>query len=332
MKIDFYASQSNSVDHMAPVWNALPESHRGNFYITPNLIQHAESKIEKWDLLYSIFNKVLPSSPYPLLTASYGDMLHAWKQNPGRSLIRMEHGVGVTFGTAGYADGRGRRDKASLYLFPNEYLAAKHAANYDIPYQVIGTPKLDWLHWSGTRALDKTVCIGFHWGDRNTNPPESGSAFEYYKDIIPQLAGRFKIIGHGHPMAEIRLRKFFEGFGVEYVPDFNEVIKRAALLVHDISSVLYEFITTGKPVILLNAPWFRKEKHYGIRFWEYTDIGPMIDDRGQLGDAISLTLADPSPYEAARQRAKADLYPHFGYSAWRAVNSILEFLHEKTTA
>lgn len=332
MKIDFYASQPNSIDHIAPVWNALPEVHRGKFYILPDLVTHAERRIENNLFIYSIFNKVLPSSPHTLLTASYGDMLHAWKQSPGRMLIRMEHGVGVTFGTAGYADGRGRRDKAALYLFPNEYLAEKHAANYDIPYKIIGTPKLDWIHWSGTKPIDQTVCIAFHWGDRNTNPPESGSAFEYYRDVIPDLARRFKLIGHGHPMAEKRHKECFENFGVEYVRDFDEVLGRAALLVHDISSTLYEFATSGKPVILLNAPWFRKNRFFGIRFWDYTDIGPQVDDPAQLGDVISATLADPGTYEAARLRAKADLYPYFGYASLRAVNSILEFINEKTTA
>lgn len=328
MKLDFYASQTNMIDHLAPVWDALPAEARGTFYVTESVRTHAWMKLKHQLYLFVINKKALPQSPYPILTASYGDMLNAWKQDPGRKLVRMEHGVGITFGTAGYADGKGRRDKVELYLFPNAYLAAKHRALYGIPYQVIGTPKLDWVtshHFTGDA---QTVCIAFHWGNKNTVPPESGSAFEHYRDVIPSLATRFHLIGHGHPMERERHRSFFESIGVEYVDDFDEVMQRAAVYVGDISSTIYEFLTTGKPVIMLNAPWFRRDVHYGLRFWDYTDIGPVVENPDRLGVVIKMTLDSPGIRRSQREKAVRDLYPFLGVSAMLAAEVLVNYLEE----
>ena len=51
--------------------------------------------------------------------------------------------------------------------------------------------------------------------------------------------------------------RFYEAHGIEYVPDFDDVLRRADVYACDNSSTLYEFASTGRPVVVLNAPWYR---------------------------------------------------------------------------
>lgn len=173
------------------------------------------------------------------------------------------------------------------------------------------------------------IAIAFHWGDRHAKPPESGSAWEHYKDILPALQERYRLIGHGHPLAVDVYRQEFERLGVEWVPDFREVLRRADVYINDLSSTLYEFLLTGKPVIVLNAPWFRREVYWGIRFWDYSDVGLNVEHPYELIPAIDQTLERYGSVCAdARRRAVKDLYPYAGYSAQRAAKVIMAYLED----
>jgi len=175
------------------------------------------------------------------------------------------------------------------------------------------------------------VCISFHW-DGSAISPEAGNAFSFYRSILPALAERdeFTLIGHGHPRIIGTLEPFYKYCGIEPVHDFMEVMERADLYVNDSSSTLYEFCVTGKPVVILNAPEFRRGLHLGIRFWEYTDIGPMVDQPEELLGAILDQLSGSGEhYAQAREQAVADLYPYLGQASARAANVIEEFVTSK---
>ena len=58
--------------------------------------------------------------------------------------------------------------------------------------------------------------------------------------------------------------------------DFDEVMERSTLYICDNSSTLYEFASTGRPVVVLNAPWFRRDIEHGLRFWEHADVGVSV--------------------------------------------------------
>src|SRR4030066_73497 len=76
-------------------------------------------------------------------------------------------------------------------------------------------------------------------------------------------------------------------------------MRMADLYVNDCSSTYIEFCVTGKPVIILNAPEFRRNVHLGIRFWEYTDVGPQVESGEELLSVISEQLsvgASSAPY------------------------------------
>ena len=250
-----------------------------------------------------------------------------------------------------FRSGGGLKRKVSLFLDPNENVRGKNLRKYpNTPGEVIGTPKLDDLFTPTAPSVLRTsppntaarifrgekavVCISFHW-DGSVIAPEAGNALDHYRHALKELAecGEFTLIGHGHPRVMGQLRKVYGALGIEVVEDFREVMRRADLYVNDCSSTLYEFCTTGKPVVILNSPKFRRNVHTGIRFWEYTDVGPQVEKAEELLTVIRSQLtAESEAYAEAREKAVRELYPHLGRSAERAAEAIRDFVSSKRPA
>lgn len=349
-KIDFLASQPHYLDHLAPIWDALPDHARGTFFIPidgayKGMMDYACKILQHQ--LYLFGYEENPTSNIslqthslnPILVAAYGDMLYIRNTSPSKRILMMEHGTGHTFGTVAYPNGPGKRDHVSLFLSPNQYTVDKIHTVRSTPCEIIGTPKLDKIvaEVNPSHQLRRycarenpTIAIGFHWGTHKNRPPESGSAFEHYKDYIPALKDYYKLLAYGHPLYEAEYKPFYESNGIEYTSDFFEVMRRADVCVNDLSSALYEFLVTGKPVIVLNAPWFRREIHHGIRFWDYSNVGINVEDPFELVPAINDTLYMYGHVRyAARTTAIKDLFPYLGYAARRAAEVIVEDLKEK---
>lgn len=332
MKLDFFARRVHFIDHLAPVWNKLPADVRGEFYVPAFLLDHAKSHgidahgLERPGQLDSI--DVIPPGRAPLVTCAYGDMAQTQRGYVNRPKILMEHGVGLTFKHPGYAGGFGLRTRVNMFLAPNEFIRAKTAqALPQARQEIIGTPKLDEYIMPDTAPKAKkkpVVAISFHW-DGSRVAPEAGNAFKHYQHILPSLARErgFRLIGHGHPKYIHTLRHYYEDAGIEVVEDFRDVMAQADLYVNDCSSTMYEFCVTGKPVVILNAPWFRKFVNYGIRFWLWTDIGPQVENADGLLQAIESQLSNPGEYFEARKKTVAELYPYLGQSAQRAADALV---------
>jgi hypothetical protein len=326
---DFFARRPHFVDHLAPAWKAM--DWRGKFYVPAYLYDYAVSQGLEVTALEPIGTnplEVVPPGFAPLVTCAYHDMQLAINARSQRRMILMEHGVGLVFGCnhPGYAGGLGMRRKVNLFLAPNEYIRAKTAKSLPNASQVvIGTPKLDsWAEAKEPRMPKKpTICISFHW-DGSGIEPEAGTAWMHYQEFLPTLAKEkgFKLIGHGHPKAIDNLAGEYENMGIEVVRDFREVMQRADIYVNDASSTMFEFCVTGKPVVIMNAPWFRKNKRFGIRFWDYSDIGPQVEGPEELVNAIEMMIKYPEQFSGQRQKMVQDLYPHLGYAAKRAAVAI----------
>jgi len=334
MQLDFFARRAHYLDHLAPVWNALQPAWRGTFHIARELETYARQELHESQL--EIFDGGIPSGDNPILTAAYGD-LNKVIRNPDRKIITIEHGVTQGFESAAYPNARiGNRTRVDLTLLPNEYVASRFRAVRSTPYEVIGTPKMDHFLpfiFPVTRPVSlesPVIALAFHWGDRASEPPESGSAFEHYRAILPDLARRYNVIGHAHPLASPDHQQALERAGIEWVSDFREILHRADVYVNDLSSTMYEFLLTGKPVVILNAPWFRREVHWGIRFWDYSDVGLMVEGPEQLFEAIDRTLKNYRMIcVQERRRAVADLYPYAGRAAQRAARVLIAYLEKQ---
>jgi hypothetical protein len=77
---------------------------------------------------------------------------------------------------------------------------------------------------------------------------------------------------------------------------------------------------------LLNAPWFDRFKNYGIRFWDYADIGYQVNEPSQLSNVIDTIIDKPYLFQEARNKAIADLFPYLGRASERAVQVVMQWM------
>lgn len=309
MRLDVVASLRHYADHLRPVWDALEPAERGTFARTARRL-----------------------TGDAVLVASYRDLLTVRRR--GRPIIFFEHGCGYTYddltadaGTS-YAGG-GRRDDVVLFVSPNEYVRRRNQHAWPgVPEVVVGSPRMDELLRVAKAyqrdTLQPMIAVSFHW--RCDVVPEAEPATTHFQAALPDLAARFTVLGHGHPRDWEALRRMWRGLEVEPVADFADVVRRADLYVVDTSSTLYEFAALDRPVVVLNAPWYRRDVRHGLRFWEHSDVGLNVDEPADLVATVTTALRDSPEMRARRGAATAAVFPFLGDSARRAVAAIRERL------
>jgi hypothetical protein len=325
MTIDFFARQTHYADHMAPIYEKMGDAV-GSFFVSPLIEEYAQKKginptVLKPNLKCNPMDVAPPVGRNPILVAGVADLQMVYLgEQQHRRIILMEHGPGITFpNNQSYAGNMGYRKKASLTLAPN-YLVHEKTKKVlpELTQVIIGTPMLDkWANRTrGSLPKVPTVAIAFHW-DGSAVAPEAGNAFRYYESILPSLAKQssFKLIAHGHPKNLDELKRTYERLGIEVVRDFEEVMERANLLINDCSSILYMFLVTGWPVIILNAPHFRRNVNFGLRFWEYTNVGEQVERPNELLPAIERTFSNLDARKMERRDTIDALFPFLGRSA-----------------
>jgi hypothetical protein len=319
VKLDAIATQTHFVDHLAPVWLALPEEARGTLYIRDR--DHAG--------LPNATREQIPKSRNPTLTASAGDL--AWSRRIGRPTAIMEHGCGQSFGGgprprnhSSYAGGTSR--DAQLFLHPGPHPAARdRAVHPDARIEIVGCPKLDGLPRKPERSSPPVVAVSFHWNCSVV--PETKWALPDFRRHVPNLAetGLYEVIGHGHPRASDRLKHWFMEHGIEWVPTFAEVCRRADVYVNDASSTLFEFAATGRPVVVMNPDHYRRNVIHGLRFWEAATVGVQATPKTGLIDPVAEALRDKAAQRAAREKALDLVYAYRDGAAERAAAVLLDW-------
>lgn len=328
-RLDVYASRGHYLDHLAPIWRALPPERRGRF-----IIDHAiagEARRRGLDC-----EPGTPGLGPPILVAGMVDAVK------GRPVALLEHGAGQTYGNRhrSYAGGVAR-DHVSLFLCPGPAVARANRDAYPAAAVAeVGCPKLEALavderglgcncagpagfyepgwtcagpfevaetcDYHGNIAEDRplTFAVSFHW-DAGHVSPEARSAWDHYRTGLEALADAFpgRLIGHAHPRQLVHVAPVYRRAGIELVRDFADVVARADVYACDNSSTMFEWAALGRPVIVMNAPWYRRDVEHGLRFWSCADVGPNVEDlEGLVATMRSLeTSAELWPRERARQ-------------------------------
>ncbi len=339
--IDFIAGERHFIDHLWPVWRALPEERRGKLcvaHVSPNsermheLLSYARrydaSWVKPFSSLRTMTTWLRSQDPRdPIVTCSVND-LRAGNMT-GRPQIFMEHGAGQTYSNRhpSYAGGKNSREDVVLFLCPSEQVAAINREHYpQTPAVIVGCPKLDTWHLAKAKKPGKipTVAISFHW--TCSVAPEAGSALKHYLGVLGDLAACKKIhlVGHAHPRRLKEVRMLYRNAGIPLLESFADVVREADCYVVDNSSTLYEFASLDRPVVVLNAPWFRRDVEHGLRFWACADVGLQCDEPEQLLPTILAALADPPEVAARRREVVASVYGACdGQASARAVSAIL---------
>lgn len=326
-----YASLRHYFDHLQPVCEALQNA-------TAPILRGVEAP---------------PGRPWgrPLrrdrdgalwLVASYAD---ARRVAPA-PVIYLEHGAGQSYHgdpnaarSGSYAGGEGL-EHVALFLCPHETVAQRWRARYRAPAVVVGAPKLD--RWHQFLAAPQkpegnvtpapynggTVAVTWHWP--NSICPEAQWALPHYRPALAGLArdmsrAGVELIGTGHPRAWRQLRREWARLGVEPVEHFDQVLERADLLAVDNSSAGPEFASTGRPIVWLSAPWYRRQVDHGGRFWTWVADLPHVEEPDQLAPTVLEVLAAPGRDLDAREAMVASVYAHRdGQAATRAAAAITE--------
>lgn len=323
MRIDAYASLPHYAAHIAPVWDALPDRLRGTFY--------GKAAADPWaDVQLSRRDK--PTGP--LIVASGVDA----RKFTHLPVIYLEHGAGQSYHgdpqsrtSFSYSGGAGL-DHVRLFLAPSDAVCARWSAAYpSAQVAAIGCPRLDEVGAQrarrGRRKRPVLVGMTFHWDCELV--PETRSAFPHHRPAVAHVRDQadvagMALVGHQHPRwhRDGPMRTYRE-LGVETTSEVDVLLLAVDVLIADNTSVIYEAAALDIPVVVLNAPWYRRDVHHGLRFWDQVP-GPQVDDPRDVWDAVDTELL-LNQWAPDRRRIASEVYAApIGSATNRAVRAIEE--------
>lgn len=194
--------------------------------------------------------------------------------------------------------------------------------------EVVGSPHLDTLP-SKNGPKGRVIAFSFHFN--GPLMPETKNAYPAFMPALAQLAGRYQLLGHGHPQLWTmgrpgrRLANRYRTLGIEPVESFAEVCRRADLYICDNSSTLFAFAATGRPVVVLNPPWYDRRVRHGLRFWDAAEVGVNCDRPEDLADCIEAALEDGPAQQAKREAALDLVYAYRFGAAKRAADVLMDW-------
>lgn len=315
MKVDVVASEPHYLDHIRPIFDALPDDVKGSIYggSTP------------WELRPRGLNRLTLVGGFQDVRDGHGQMIY------------VEHGAGQSYGGdpksahfAGYAGSGAQRHRGVIgYISPSERVAAKWRAATNAPVAVVGCPKLDRWFLEPPARDERSVCIAFHW-DCNISP-EARSAYMHYAERLPRIVSRWQsqgwtVYAHSHPRWRGELDSWFRSAGAEVLERDTDVFQRAGVVVVDNSSIGVEALALGADLVWMDAPWYRRNINHGGRFWDWTQGIPTIPGPDVLIEhRLTEVLSKLRP--GARERVVADVYAHTdGRAAERAAAFVMSLI------
>jgi hypothetical protein len=348
--VAFLARRQQFAEHLAPVWLALPEEARGPFIVWGDATQAAAERMgvtvsrrrKRSDQRYELE----PMQGQPIVVAGSHDMLKAYQV--GGQIALLTHGIGQSYSgrkdmAAHHVGSPGglTRNMVSLFLHPGGDPARRDRERYPkARVEVVGSPMLDMLPRKPRTGAEPVIAVATHWCPTMPVCPEVHGALlcphhgGWYgiHDALVALSRRYKVIGHGHPrLFEAGLiQPMWEGMGIEVVESFDEVCRRADLLVADNTSVVYEFAATGRPVVLLDPPWYDRNVAHGLRFWVASHVGPQVSDPRSLTDKVTEGLSARGWRD--QEEALDMVFGHRDHAAERAAVVLLDWLGERRMA
>lgn len=333
--IEFVASERQYAEHLLPIWEALPVGVRGRWVVSRT--------VRAWLVARGLDASILPIGR-PLRTGGL-TVVASWRDLHNvapRPAVMVQHGAGQTYDGDPLSarhpsySGGAQRDNVVLNLATGPLDAERlAAAQPTVTVVEVGCPKLDRFHTDGalfdfhTARRDRPRTVAVSWHAEVTLCPESRSAWPHYGISALEMLRddqTFRLLGHAHPRRWPHMARTYRDLGIEPVEHFDDVLAGADLYVVDNSSTAYEFASLGRPVVLLNAPWYRRDVRHGLRFWDLVP-GRQVDDPSSLLESIHAEFASPDDFDGERRRAVDRVYAGCdGYAAYRAASAILEHL------
>lgn len=270
MKVHALARMPHHMDHIRAVHQHLSDGLRGETVLEPQL---ENAYVKHWD------------QDDIVMVAGYLDIAAA----RGRRVIYVEHGAGQSYvnpsGESGnYYHGGNHPENVVGYIGPRQDVID----SWGRPGFAAGSPICDPYELF---SPERVAAITMHWNGAPPNMvgvPEAGTAFEHYHPKMRQIVATlqddgWEVVGHRHPRFT-HLLGYWKRLGIREV-EVEEVRTRAQLLICDNTSLAYECAYTGRSVISLNCPEYRREVEHGLRFWSHAP-GLQVNSPEELIDVI----------------------------------------------
>lgn len=290
-----YSSESQYCDHLAPVLDELRK--RGES------VEHVHGLTMRGHVRGE-----------PVIVASRRDAGFLTKKR----LAVIEHGAGQRY----HRDAGGPdvpNWDVQLFLAPSQRVADDQAVVYPGAKRVaVGSPRVE--HLSTLPRQPTEVVFSWHWP--SGTQPEAKGAWDHFGGAAAALAKTMPVLGHGHPRMHSRLGPEYKRLNIPAEWDWGACVRRAKALVVDNSSIMWEACALGIPVVVVNAPFYRKEANWGLRFWEYADVGPQVDRPADLAEAVRQVLEEDR-WAERRAEAAAYVYGEIAGSTARAADEII---------
>lgn len=323
--VNALATQPHYVAHLAPLWLALDPAERGTFHAMGPACaaEAARYGIPPAELQR---RRTMPA-PHRIhepvwLVASWWDLD---RLGPRRRAVFVEHGAGQQYLGNGHPEnypGGPRRERVALFLCPSPRVADANRATYPrTPAEVVGCAHVERLAarrtWAEVCGIERRPVLTFHFDTAHQVAPEARSALGHYLPALPTLARQVRPLGHGHPRAWAELAELYAEHGIEPCEHQDDALARASVLIADNTSAMFEAAALDVPVVVLNAPWYRRDVHHGLRFWDAADVGLQVNEPDELVPAIAWTLHH-DPLRDRRRAIAAEVYPQPEGGAARA--------------
>jgi len=247
-------------------------------------------------------------------------------------LIYVEHGAGQSY--------NGSPESANSYGYAGTTQHPPNVIGYIAPRQDVADSWLRPAFAAGCPAIDACstahydgpplAAITFHWGADHPLCAEAGTALGHWQPHLGAMVAHvracgFEPVGHWHPRSPT-MRAVWRELGVTSIDDVGCVLAACSLLIADNTSVMYEAAALGRPVLALNAPWYRRNVHHGLRFWSHVP-GWQVDD---IDAFVALDLSAYVAEDWSRpERLHANAYcfaPNLGHAGPLAAAWIAELV------
>lgn len=261
----------------------------------------------------------------PVIVAGRIDAERVGRRQP-RRLVLVEHGAGQRYWSptrGGWLDGSGGPPdpNVTLFLAPSDRVAhqmAAHVPNAD--RRVIGSPAVEHLAQLRSVVPSADRCrhvFTVHWQMTPIGVPEAGSSFPWSLKVLDRMnPGR--VLVHSHPRIQQRMRLQAHHRMLDWSDDWDHAAAHAALLVADNTSVMWEALTVGIPVVAITPPSWSDDAPHGFpRFGadrvQLPTITIPVDTTAIIESAAEQPVFDPGVYDivhGATDRAVSVILSH----------------------
>jgi hypothetical protein len=303
MTVDFYAGLPHYADHLGPIWEALDPDLRGRFVSTRQVQRTTPWPVE--------VGSPPTRAEGPVVVAG-GMELRAFR---GRPTCLVEHGAGQSYvgvDHESYSGGRGR-EHVELFLVPNERVAERCGGRAE----VVGSPWVEHLRRQARGEAGEAIGATFHWDCAVV--PEARSALSLYAPAVARLG---TVVATSHPRHARQHARAWRRLGVSHEARLEGLVRRCCLLVADNTSAMYEWAALDRPVVVLDAPWYRRDVEHGLRFWEMADVGVRCPSPEALVPAVERALDEAAEVVERRREIVDAVYGEVDGSARRAADAV----------